>query len=150
VLGSLLCSVDIFGVTVPLCFEDTISVPIALFSDHPVVDPAIATYNWFYRNKWHEVAYYAAAPNVTPTGPRSCVTGSTCIGVTYHPDDGKHRGLVILSGRTLGGSARPNGSLSDWLEGGNADGASPFAVRSPTLMVNRTFNDHVATIDKNP
>ena len=32
----------------------------------------------------------------------------------------------------------------------NANGASPFEWRSPTLTTNRAFNDHFAVIDKNP
>ena len=146
VLGSLVCSI----LGIPTCFENTIAVPIAAFADHPIVEPGNVTHDWFFRNNWHQTAYYAAAPNVTPSGPRLCVTGSTCLGVAFHADDGKHRGVVLLSGRSLAGAARPNGTLSDWLEGPNSDGGSPFAVRSPSAFINRTFNDRLVVIDKNP
>ena len=38
----------------------------------------------------------------------------------------------------------------NWLEAANNDGASPFTVRDPALMMNRSFNDRIAVIDKNP
>ena len=148
VLGSLLCS--IFGL--PLCFQSTVTIPMAIFSDHQFVDPGNTTHAWFYRNNWHQVSYYAAAPNITPSGTGACVTSATCLEVTHHTNAGKHRGLVIFSGRSLASppSGRPNGNLADWLEGANADGVSPFAVRDPTLTVSRTFNDRIAIIDANP
>ena len=144
-IGAITCGS--FGL---VCLESTITVPIGLFADHPVVDPSNAASNWFYRNNWHHVAYYAAAPNVTPNGPRSCTTSGTCLGVNFHPDDGKHRGLVLLSGRRLAGQSTPRSTLNDWFEGTNATGASPFTLREPALMINRSFNDRVAVIDKNP
>lgn len=146
-LGSLVCS--LLGV-IPACFENSITVPIAAFADHPVVDPGNATHNWFYRNNWHQVAYYAAAPNVTPSGPRLCVTGSTCLGAAFHAEDGRHRGLVLLTGRALAGQDRTIATPNNWLEAANNDGASPFTVRDPALMMNRSFNDRIAVIDKNP
>jgi hypothetical protein len=133
-----------------ICLESTIIVPMAVFSDHPVVDPANTTHNWFYRNNWHQVAYYAAAPNVTPSGPRACVSGTTCLRAGFHADDGKHRGLVLLTGRALAGQDRTIATPGNWLEAANNDGATPFTVRDPALMMNRSFNDRIAVIDKNP
>ena len=145
VLGALTC--NFFGI--PLCYQYTVSVPMALLSDHPVVDPNNTTYNWFYRNKWHEVSYYAVASGIAPSGARSCTTSVNCLQVTYHPDNGKHRGILVIGGPKLGSQVRPATVLSDLFEGANAGGVSPFEKRSTTLAPNRTFNDHFAVIDSN-
>jgi hypothetical protein len=97
--------------------------------------------------------YYAVAADIAPDGTRNCTTppsATPCLQVDYLPSSGKQRGLVVMSGRSLSGMARPNGNLSDWLEGANADGQTPFAIRSPTLIVNRTFNDRIVVLDANP
>ena len=145
-VNDLSCGLGLLG----FCRVATVSVPMALFSDHPTVDPSNTTYNWFYRNKWHEVSYYAVAPGIAPSGARSCTTSSTCLQVTYHPSDGKQRGVLLIAGPKLGTQVRPATALTDLLEGANADGASPFEVRSASLTINRTFNDRLAVIDSNP
>jgi len=81
----------------------------------------------------------------------------TCLQAAYHAnksyasDTTKLRGIVVFAGRSLTGATRPNGTLSDWLEGANADGASPFTVRDGSLFFNRPggFNDRIAVIDSN-
>lgn len=145
VLGALTCNV----LGIPLCYRHTITIPMGLLGDHPLVDPTDTTYNWFTRNKWHEVSYYAVAAGLLPGGGGSCTTGTSCLQVAYDPDSGKERALIILSGRSLSNAARPNGTLADWLEGDNADGASPFALRDPSRLFNRSFNDRIAVIDSN-
>jgi hypothetical protein len=164
VLGTLTCNV----LGVPLCYSSTVTVPMALIGDHDILDPSNANMNWFFRNKWHEVGYYAVAPNIVPSGTRSCsdTPPVTCLQVAYHrdknniADDTKMRGILVISGRTLTGATRPNGTLTDWMEGPNcrpigapecalATSASQFAVRASTLLVNRTFNDHIAVVDRN-
>jgi len=158
-IGDLLCGiVGLLNQVLFDCYQQSISVPIFLLADHPLVDSANATYGWFLRNKWHEVSYYAVAPTIAPSAapPRSCITGATCLQVNYHldnnrqPDDGKPRGLIVIGGRKLGTQTRPAAAVTDLLEGANADGASPFELRSPTLTINRTFNDRFAVIDSNP
>ena len=144
-LGAVSCS--FFGI--PLCRAVTVSVPIALFGDQDVFDPNNSATNWFFRNKWNEVSYYAVAPNITPSGPHSCTTSSTCLQVTRHIDDGKHRGLLVFGGAKIAAQARPALVASDLLDGANAGGASPFEVRSATLTPNRAFNDRFAVIDSN-
>ena len=144
-LGSLTCS--IFGI--PLCYKNTVTLPMALLGDLDVFDPNNATTNWFFRNRWHEVAYYAVAPNVTPSGPHSCVTSTTCLQVTHHVDDGKQRGVLVFGGSKIAAQARPPLVASDLLDGANAGGASPFEQRSGSLAPNRAFNDRFAVIDTN-
>ena len=146
VLGSITC--DFFGI--PLCFAKTVSVPMALLGDQDVFDPNNTATNWFFRNRWHEVSYYAVAPNVTPSGPHSCATSSTCLQLTRHVNDGKHRGLLAIGGPKIAAQARPALVAADLLDGTNALGASPFEKHSATLLPNRAFNDHFAVIDSNP
>jgi hypothetical protein len=154
-LDDLICGLSGGAGLVRDCHSHELSFPITLLADHPILDSTDATYGWFMRNKWHEVAYYSVATGVAPSGARSCATNSNCLTVTNHrtnagvDDAGAQRGVIILSGRTLTGASRPNGILSDWLEGANAGGVSPFELRSPSLLKNRTFNDRIAVLDSN-
>jgi hypothetical protein len=154
VLGALGAITCVLGI--PVCYKNTISVPIALINDHPLVDSTNTTYNWFFRNRWQEVAYYALAPGIAPSGARSCANGSTCLQLTYHPSSGKQRAIVILGGAKLLSQVRPAASATDLMEGANASADAsnpltlPFALRSPPLAINRSFNDHVGIIDSNP
>ena len=137
--------------------QSSISVPVTLLADHAILNSTStgANVGWFLRNKWHEVAYYAVAPDIAPSVAHSCVTGSTCLNVAYHRngagviDAGAQRAVIVLSGRSLTGATRPNATLTDWLEGANAGGTSPFETRSSTLRINKTFNDRFAVLDSN-
>jgi hypothetical protein len=142
VLGDLLCGVLAL---LRVCKLETISVPIRLLADHPVVDPTDATYNWFFRNNWHQGSYYAVAPDIAPSGPRAC--GANCLTVNFRNPSVGQRGLIAIAGRSLAGQARPPVAVTDWLESTNNDGDLVFAVRTPALMINRTFNDRIAVID---
>lgn len=142
VLGDLLCGA--LGL-LQVCKLETISVPIRLLADHPVLDTSDATYNWFFRNNWHQVSYYAVAPDIAPSGPRTC--GANCLTVNFRTPSAGQRGLVAIAGRSLPGQSRPPAGVSDWLESANSDGDLVFAVRNPGFMINRTFNDRIAVID---
>jgi len=141
-LGDLLC-----GVLAPLqvCKQETISVPIRLIADHAVLDSTDATYNWFFRNNWHQVSWYAVAPDIAPSGPRVC--GANCLTVGFRTPSTNQRGLIVIAGRNLTGAAWPAVTAADWLESTNNDSNLTYAVRDPTLMVRRTFNDRIAVID---
>ncbi len=147
-LGDLLCGV--LGL-LQVCKLETLSVPIAFLADHPILDSTDATFSWFFRNNWHQVSYYAVAQSVSPAGaaPRNCTTGGTCLSVAFMNPGNTQRGLLVISGRSLNGTARPNGTLTDWLEGSNSDLNTSFASRDPTQMINRGFNDRIAVIDAN-
>jgi hypothetical protein len=132
------------------CYQQSISVPIFLLTDHSLVDVNDPSYGWFLRNRWHEVSYYAVAPGIAPAGGGACVDAVTCLRVTYHPSDGKQRGIIVIGGTKIGAQARPPLVASDLFEDANADGASPFTLRSPALLTGRTFNDHIAVLDANP
>jgi hypothetical protein len=149
-LGDLLCGLGgLLGILFD-CYQQSISVPIFLLADHPLVDVNDPSYGWFLRNRWHEVSYYAVAPGIAPAGGGACVDGASCLRVTYHPSDGKQRGIVVIGGTKIGAQARPPLVASDLFEDANADGASPFTLRSPALLTGRTFNDHIAVLDANP
>jgi len=154
-LSGVTCS--FFGLQ--FCYQNSVSVPMALLTDQPILDPSNASYNWFYRNRWPEVTYYSVAAALAPGGGGTCSTGTTCLQLNYSPDAGKHRAILIMGGQKLstrdaGGSpytqVRPATVAKDLLDDINADGASPFEVHSASLAPNRGFNDHFAVIDKNP
>ena len=65
-------------------------------------------------------------------GPRN--RGSWC-----HP-------FVALA---ITGQDRTSSALSNWFEGANSGGTSPFEMRSATLLTNQTFNDRIAVISSN-
>lgn len=148
----------LFGLT---CYQRTVTVPMALLSDHELVDPGnsnaaggFTDHSWFVRNKWHELAYYALASGVAASGARSCTTGGTCLQVAqYSPSAaaGKQRAVLLLGGAKIGTQARPPVAVADLLEGSNADGNTTFAVNgvTSTLFKNKTFNDHLVVIDSN-
>jgi hypothetical protein len=89
-LGNLLCGLL---AVLEVCKQESISVPIGFLADHPILDRSTGSiYSWFTRNKWNEVTYYVAAPGVLPSsGTRACTTNSTCLNVTYHPNNGKQQ-----------------------------------------------------------
>jgi hypothetical protein len=150
-LGNLLCGIGgLLGLTLG-CAQDTITVPITVLVDHPVADPNDPTLGWFRRNRWHEVSYFALAPNIAPSGTGSCVTGTSCLSADFLAPSGAQRALIVIAGQSLSGQARPPAALSDWFEGENAIGVDDlFAVRDPGLTINRGFNDRIAVIDSNP
>jgi hypothetical protein len=143
-LGDTLCGV--LGVAL-VCKAETISVPIRLLADHPVLDPANTSYNWFFRNNWHQVSWYAVAPDIAPSGPRSC--GASCLTVNFRTPSTGQRGLLAIAGRNLTGRNWPDAAttVTDWLESTNNDANLTYAVRDPALMIRRTFNDRIAIID---
>ncbi len=126
-LAQATCLLTLLDLLTYGCMPASISVPIALLADHPILDSTTATsYSWFVRNKWHELAYYALAPNyspgVMPTQP-SCTTGGNCLSVANVSPAGGQRAILILAGRSINGTARPSGTLANYLESGNATGS---------------------------
>jgi hypothetical protein len=142
VLGDTLCGV--LGLAL-VCKQETISVPIHVLADHPVLDPAVATFSWFFRNNWHQVSWYAVAPDIAPSGARAC--GANCLTVNFRNPSAGQRGLIVIAGRNLTGAAWPAVTPADWLEGTNNDANLTYAARDPALVMRRTFNDRIAIID---
>ena len=100
-LGAITCG--LLGIS---CYEYTVSVPLGVVADHPLVD-ATSAYGWFYRNRWQEVSNYAIASGIAPSGARSCTTGTNCLTLAYDVNSGKQRGLLILGGQKIGTQVRP-------------------------------------------
>jgi hypothetical protein len=125
IVGGGLCGLSGLAAIFNVCYSRTISIPITLLADHPIVDANDSTYGWFARNKWYELAYYAVAQRHTANTfpPPGCTTGTNCISVANVVPAGGQRAILILAGRPVNGSARPSAALSDYLEFGNAAGA---------------------------
>ena len=141
-LGNLLCG----GLALlEVCKQETLSVPIRLLADHPVLDTTNAAYSWFFRNNWHLVSWYAVAPDIAPSGPRAC--GANCLTVSFRNPSAGQRGLIVIAGRSLTGAAWPAVTPADWLESTNNDANLSYATRDPALMIRRAFNDRIAVID---
>jgi hypothetical protein len=132
----------------------TVTAPITVFADHPLLDSTNSTYGWFLRNKWQELTYYAIATNYSPAvmpAQPSCTTGTDCMSITNVSPAGAQRAIIILAGRAIDGSTRPSATLSSYLEFGNATGA--FERQTVSLAVapalKRPFNDRIVVIDSN-
>jgi hypothetical protein len=131
----------------------TVSLPIALFADHQLLDASNATYGWFVGNHWHHLIYYAVAAENSPNGSSfSCAedqaSPTPCLRLT--PVDaaglGKQRAILVLAGRSLSGLPRPNATLADFVEGENANGDTVFTK----LPASQTFNDRIVVLSARP
>jgi hypothetical protein len=141
--GATLPNIDAMGWGSSAQFR--IRIDRAVIGDHALLDPTAPTSGWFVRNEWYRVLYYALAPGhaASATPPRSC---STCLHIANLAPAGQQRAILILAGRSLDGSPRPNGALADFLEGANADLDLNFEQRA----VNSVFNDRIVVVDANP
>lgn len=122
-----------------------ITVPITVFQDHPLVNPGSGdAWYWFIVNKWYEVAYYAAAPSHLPSGAtHNCSTAGDCLAVTGGSPSSNVSSLLVLAGRSLTNTARPNSTLADFLEdANNRDGNGDFNQGA----LHRTDNDRFVSI----
>jgi hypothetical protein len=117
----------------------------AVIADHPLLSAADPATGWFVRNEWYRLVYYATSPGHAASGPapRSC---APCLPVANLARASEARAILILAGRSLSGTARPNGLLADFLEGANAAASLRFESRA----VNASFNDRVVVLDANP
>jgi hypothetical protein len=160
VQAGAVCGLGAFAALLNLCYSRTISIPITLLGDHPIVKSNDPTYGWFTRNEWHRLAYYAVAQGHTaatlPAAP-TCTTAVNCITVTNVTPTAAQRAILILAGRSVNGSARPSATLSDYLEFANTtatgSAVAPFerqtvsTANAPALK--KPFNDRIAVIDSN-
>ncbi|HYL91269.1 MAG TPA: hypothetical protein VEU32_21135 [Burkholderiales bacterium] len=133
----------------------TVTASISMFLDHTILDSRTSSSTgWFLRNKWNELTYYAVAnnysPAVMPTQP-SCTTGASCLTVTNVTPTGGQHAIMILAGRAIDGSTRPSGTLSNYLEFGNATGSFEKQPVSTVVAaaLKRPFNDRIVVIDSN-
>jgi hypothetical protein len=140
--GATLPNIDAMGWGGTAQFR--IRVDRGVIGDHALLDPAAPATGWFVRNEWYRLVYYATAPDhaASAAAPRAC---TACLQVANLAPAGKQRAILILAGRSLGGAARPNGTLADFVEGANADLDLGFEQRA----ANRFFNDRIVVLDAN-
>jgi hypothetical protein len=141
--GATLPNIDAMGWGSSAQFR--IRIDRAVIGDHALLDPLAPVSGWFVRNEWYRLLYYALTPShaASAAPPRSC---STCLHVANLAPAGKQRAILILAGRSLDGSPRPNGTLADFVEGANADLDLNFEQRA----ANSAFNDRIVVVDANP
>lgn len=141
--GATLPNIDAMGWGSSAQFR--VRIDRAVIGDHALLDPAAPATGWFVRNEWYRLTYYALAPAhaASAAAPRSC---NGCLQVANVAPAGQQRAILILAGRSLSGTARPNSALGDFLEGANADLDLAFESRA----VNAAFNDRVVVLDANP
>ena len=149
VISNALCT--FLGLT---CYQMNISMPIALLADHPVLNSTDPVTGWFMRNEWYRVLYYAAAQTTTPAAlpaAPACTAGTNCVTVSNLTPANNKRAILILTGRSINGSARPSGTLADYLEFGNAAGNFERQPVSTAVdaAVKKPFNDRIVVVDVN-
>jgi hypothetical protein len=136
------------------CYQMNISMPITLLADHPVLNSTDPVTGWFMRNEWYRVLYYAAAQATTPAAlpaAPACTAGTNCVTVSNLTPANNKRAILILTGRSINGTARPSGTLANYLEFGNAAGSferQPVSTAvAPALK--KPFNDRIVVVDIN-
>jgi hypothetical protein len=148
-ISSLLCT--LLGLT---CYQMNISMPIAVLADHPVLNSTDPVTGWFMRNEWYRVLYYAAAQTTTPTAlptAPACTPGTNCVTVSNLTPANNKRAILILTGRSINGTARPSGTLANYLEFGNAAGnfeRQPVSTAVDAAL-KKPFNDRIVVVDSN-
>lgn len=98
---------------------------------------------------WKEIVFYGLAPAYEPADPlntpavNACATVGACISINPPSVAADKQFVVIVAGKMLSGQVRSSnankGTLSNYLEGTNTNGASPFAQGASSA----TFNDTV-------
>jgi hypothetical protein len=159
-LGNTFCGLPIIGPVLG-CKPSLISVPIGVIADHPFLNAASAgagATGWYLRNEWHRLTYYAAAEESTPDGlPFHGCDATDCL---LFNNVRNIRALLVLAGRSLDGTARPNGSFADFVEYDNGDFGTGFEgvgvgymqrwmrlSKAPMAAIGAPFNDRVVLVD---
>ena len=129
-------------VTVKIDNSNLISSPLISTGD-PYAD-------WFNVDQWYKQVYYAVAPGYAPGGSGSCTPGTNCLTVNNLnvATTNDKRAIMILGGRSLAGTSRPNGTLSDYLESQNAstgDDVFEHGLRSVSTS-GAAINDKIIVI----
>ena len=112
----------------------------SVLADYSLLDSEDPVTGWFVRNQWYRVVYYAAVPSCASM-PSSCL--SVAAGTGTRPA----RAIMVLAGRSLGGAARPNGKLEDYLDSlENRDNDRSFEQ----LPVGARHNDRIVVVEAGP
>ncbi len=123
----------------------TITVPITVFQDHPLVSPATTdAWYWFIANRWYDVTYYAIAASHAPSGaPHNCQTVADCIVVSGGTPSTGVRATLALAGRSLAGTVGTNRALTDFLDTAENQNVDRNFEQN---KVGRNFNDRFITV----
>ena len=108
--------------------------------------------SWLTDNNWHQNAYYALSPGfaIDAAGVKSCGGAApACVTIsnTAAPNDDK-QAVVVMTGRALGSAGQatrpiaPAAAITQFLEGANSGGATPFESNARTA----TFNDYPVAV----
>jgi hypothetical protein len=124
-----------------------IRIPIAVFQDHPILNPVAADdWYWFMLNRWYDVTYYAVARSHVPdAASHNCSTAAPvdCLSIAGGNPANLVQATLTFGGRSLTGMVRPNTSLADLLDvAENQDDDSEFVQN----RVNRNFNDRFISL----
>lgn len=124
----------------------TIRLRIPVLPYHSITTTTDPYTGWFVSNAWHKVAYYAVSANYLPggtpppaDGTPPCWTATPLLTVNglptnEYPCATDKNAILILTGRSLNGTSRPSGTLTNYLEGQNAstvDGIFAHRVGAP-------------------
>jgi hypothetical protein len=104
--------------------DDSSASPV--FGDHALLDSTDGTTGWFVRNEWYRLLYYAVSQGNSAArlpAERSCVAAGNCLTIANLTPSTSTSAALILSGRSINGSARPSATLADYLEFGNTHGS---------------------------
>ena len=98
-----------------------------------------AANDWFIKNKWQQLMYYAVSPGYAPGGDNACGTPGAppCLTVNGSGGGNDKRAVIIMTGAALAGS-HPAGNLSNYLEGENV---TPTDFIYENKSRTSTFND---------
>jgi hypothetical protein len=138
----------IFGFLIPCTASNsvTVKVPITAFPDHASLTAfyATASLNWFVKNNWHHLVYYAMSPSHAASGPiHNCTTAGDCISVTGGSIAANSRAVIVFAGRSLSNAARPSATLADYLDTAeNRNGNTTFEQN----RFDKSFNDRFFAI----
>ncbi len=102
--------------------------------------------NWFQRNKWRELVFYAVSQKCIDSTTNCNGTGDKPILHKPPEADQENYVTILVAGSVLAGQSRTNSAAklvrSNYLEQGNSTGANDFYK----LTFGSTFNDTVETI----
>lgn len=134
----------------------TIRVDRAVVGDHSILSSTDANTGWFARNEWYRLIYYSVAASNTAAyvgTSRLCSAYGDCPSIanaTATTDATNPAAyLLLLTGRSVNGSARPSSTLSDYLESTNATGTYVNKPVNTAVATVTRFNDRVAAYRKN-
>ena len=127
-----------------------VTVPIGVFADHALINPATTdAFYWFAANKWHEVTYYALSPSHVPNGDGLCTNATAdCLALSGGTPSANIRGMLVLAGRSLSYTARPNASIADFLDNAANQGNYATAGRNFVWSQPRraSYNDRFVSL----